>query len=207
MSCPGSQVQYTLSLSLIGRYVPKSYPQLGGGVPTRSRGYGVTRLHTDCTQFLHEPICFIYLSRITPYSTSPLLSSASISSPASLPASIMLSAILPSTMPRYIPYFSHHLCDNRAPVRNYTARHSSSILQIVMYWMMVFFQIRIYLSTSSIPNATISSSIGGQSHRPSMSLFGCIPGLQQSTLWWNLPRLLPVLGFITQVSEPNNRFA
>ena len=72
---------------------------------------------------------------------------------------------------------------------------------------MVFWQQINYVSTCYIPTSAIAASRWGYSYRPSMFVFGCITARQWAILRWNPPRVLPILGVTTQVSESNKRFA
>ena len=102
-----------------------------------------------------EPV-FIYSSRLAPYSTSPLLSSASIACSAR-------SAFLPSPRPNSKLPFSHHRHFSLAPIRRSSVRHNSIAGRVVIYWVMVFWRQRTYVSTSSNPTVDVAASIGGYS--------------------------------------------
>ena len=76
-----------------------------------------------------------------------------------------------------------------------------------MYWDMVFLRQRTYFSTSSITTSAIIASKGGCAHYPDVSRYGCIPTKWRATMWWKVPRVRPIMGVITQVSNLNKRFA
>ena len=72
---------------------------------------------------------------------------------------------------------------------------------------MVFWKRRTYVSTYYISTAYIALYRGGYPKLPDISRFGCITVRWWSTQWWNLPRVLSIMGVITQVSKTNNRVA
>ena len=85
--------------------------------------------------------------------------------------------------------------------------NSSSIRRVAIYWAMVFCRQRKCVSTSSSPTNDIYASRGGYYHHPNMYRFGFIPSIHWDTLWWNPLMVLPIMGFITQVSDPNRGVA
>ena len=152
--------------------------------------------------------CYITLSSSLPVSYRhflhlPLPSSTSLPELCSLPASITRSSGLPSLRLRSMSSCPHHRRDTRVPDRRSTVRHSSSMGRVKIYWATLFWWQKIYVSASSIPNSAISASRGGYYHCPTMSHIGYIPARRRAILWWNPPRVLPTLGVIAQVYEPN----
>ena len=133
-----------------------------------------------------------------PYSSFP----DSVSPSNSIPIYPASTVLVPTSS---IPSFSHRLRVTRATGLIYVSRHSSIIFLIVMYWDMVFWQRRTYLSTSSRPVSVITTSTGIYTYRPMMYLCGLIPTRQRSTLWWNPPRFKLTLGFVKQVLDPKKR--
>ena len=122
-------------------------------------------------------------TRLIPCSNNPFWSYASVSKLESITTSIAFSVFLPTTRSRSIPLFSHHLLVTLSPVSRSTARHSSSIGQVAIYWVVVFWRLRIYFSISSNSTAVIAASRGRYSHRPAVSRFGCITVRRRATLW------------------------
>ena len=98
-----------------------------------------------------------------------------------------------------------HCCVTRFTVPRSPNRHRSIIGWVAMYWDMVFWRWRTYISTSSITDASTASSKGGYYHRSIVSHLGSSPTRQRSILWWNPPRVSLILGVISCVSNTNNR--
>ena len=144
---------------------------------------------------------------ILPYYISTLRSYAPISAPASIPASIDLAAVIPPYMSRSTPPLSHRRHVTRATVHHSASIHIFSIWQVMIYWEMVLWWLRKYESTSSITNTTITASRGMYFHLPTMYRFVWITARCKSTLCWNLPRVWPIQGITTKVSETIKRVA
>ena len=123
------------------------------------------------------------------------------------PASIYLYAVLPYPVHRSIPPFYHQCHVTCDPVRRSATRHRSIIERVVIYWSMMFWRRRKYVSTSSNHTYTIAAYRCRYLQLSTMSLSFYIPTIRRATLWWNLRRLLLKLGVITQLSDPNKRFA
>ena len=116
------------------------------------------------------------------------------SKPPSLPPGIVLDS------------YSRHRRVTCDPGRRCSARHSSSIGRITIYWMILFWRRRTCVSLSSRTTYSIDVSKVGYSRHPFLPHFGFIPIKGRTTLWWDLPRLCPILRIIVQVSYQNNRF-
>ena len=72
----------------------------------------------------------------------------------------------PHTLYIYKPFSRHHR-STRATSRRYVSRNISYIVQVMMYWAMVLWRRRTYVSTSSSTAASIDASKGKCSRRPS----------------------------------------
>ena len=137
-----------------------------------------------------------FSSRFHP--TLPLSSdslSVLLSYPSS-PSSIFVSVYEP-LCPSYITACSHHIIDARAPGCLSASINSSSISRVKMYWKKVFWWWRTYISTSYISTAFIDFYSDRYIHLPNLYLVSYIISSQWDTLWWNLPRVIPVRGYIT----------
>ena len=103
------------------------------------------RICHHCTLLIRNILCLIYPSFISPYSASPILSSATTSATASLLNSLACFEILYSPRPSYTPYFSHHRHETHAPSRRSVNKHGSSIICVTIYRVMVFWRQRTYV--------------------------------------------------------------
>ena len=74
-----------------------------------------------------------------------------------------------------------------------------------MYWAMVLWWCRTYVSAYFRPSAAIAASKGRHSHRPSVSRYSCIPAKRWSALWWNTLRVQTIQRVLTQVYDANKR--
>ena len=92
------------------------------------------------------------------------------------------------------PTCSNHSLATDTPGCCSVSRQISNIVQVAIYWNMVFCHRRTYIFISSSPAASISASKGWYAHCPSVSQYGCIPNKQWATLWWKLPRVRSILG-------------
>ena len=70
---------------------------------------------------------------------------------------------------------------------------------------MMFWGWRMYVSISYTSTNAIAAPRVGYYHRTNMYFLGCIADRRRASLWWNPPRVLPILGVIAQVYKPNKR--
>ena len=110
-------------------------------------------------------------NRLVPCSTNPLFFYAYVSALASIPASVSLSSVLPTPGSRSLPLCSHHHRFFLAPVRRPAAIHNSSIGQVAIYWVVLFWRRSTYVSTFCNTTATIAVSRGGYYHLTTVSYF------------------------------------
>ena len=99
----------------------------------------------------------------------------------------------------------HHIRDTRDIVCFSASIHSSSIGRVTMYWTVLLWCCRMYISTSSSHDVAISASKGGYSYLPSVLSCCCIPAKMEGQPVVETSEGSPYLGVITQVSNTNKR--
>ena len=110
----------------------------------------------------------------------------------------------PCRLPRSLQVQSSLIPPSLGHPRSWLPLH---IVQVAIYWAIVFWRWRTYVSTSSRTVTVITSVNGGYSHIPSVLRRGCIPASRQATLWWKPPRVCLIQVVITYFSDTNKSTA
>ena len=139
-----------VSLYITGLHVPKSSPYLGGALQPGAE---------DRRALVSVPIVLSFY--VTPYDSFIFLVLPIIPHPPLLyTASTDHPAVLTYPITRSTLSCSHHCHDNSDPGCRSTARHISSIGKVAIYWEIVYWRRRTYVSTSYIPTSDIAESRG-----------------------------------------------
>ena len=119
---------------------------MGGGVPTQSRGYRVTRI---CPLVV---LSWYFTLQTQPSYHLPISPSASSISPTVITTACEIA--------RFIPSCYHHCFETRVNGRCYASSNRSTIVRIAMYCTNVFWLSVMYVSTSSNPEPIIDPARG-----------------------------------------------